>query len=297
MKKNMQKVSVIIPFYNRISWTVEAVNSVLRQSFEDYEVLLIDDGSSEDIDKLKSIEDPRVRLFRQDNKGQASATNLGLEKANGEYIAFLDSDDLWCKDKLRIQVGIMDANPKIAISHTSYTRVDIHKNPIETIESGLFHGWVFPEIYIHCPIATPTVMVRRDSIEKKRFCDVSISLDILFWASLCKDSEILGINQPLTKIRMHGENAATTIDKRIEGLKNVLKLGIIPEKTITNAKKRELESKILINIAGNYWANKNYCKSISNILRAMIIAPLNESLYISLFKKLKGLITKGKIDK
>ncbi|WP_283193766.1 glycosyltransferase [Rhizobium sp. AN80A] len=119
------KVSVVIPFYNRIDWTIEAIQSVQAQTHQNFEILLIDDGSTEDLTLLNAAvgADHRIQYFRQANSGPAKARNLGIELATGSYIAFLDADDLFLPTKLERQLTFMLDNAA-HFSHTSYRRMD-----------------------------------------------------------------------------------------------------------------------------------------------------------------------------
>ena len=106
----MPRVSVIIPTYNRSVLLKEAIESVLQQRLKDFELIVIDDGSTDDTRSIvKAVNDPRVKYFYQNNEGVSGARNAGLDKAIGEYIAFLDSDDLWPDSYLDIMISAMDS--------------------------------------------------------------------------------------------------------------------------------------------------------------------------------------------
>jgi glycosyltransferase involved in cell wall biosynthesis len=108
------KVSVIIPTYNRPELLVQAVESVLAQTFKDLEVIVVDDGSEEgDIPPLTGITDDRIRFIRQEHSGRSTARNQGIAEARGEFIAFLDDDDYYLPDKLGSEVHFLDANPDV----------------------------------------------------------------------------------------------------------------------------------------------------------------------------------------
>ncbi len=114
-------ISVIIPAYNRAALIGPCIESVLAQTYKDYEIIVVDDGSNDDLEKaLKPYKD-RIRYFYQDNGGAASARNSGLRKARGDAIAFLDSDDRWFKRKLEWQIKIMDRLPEVAFVHTDFS--------------------------------------------------------------------------------------------------------------------------------------------------------------------------------
>lgn len=206
----MTVVSVVIPYYNRADWLETAVDSVLTQTFPDFEVIVVDDGSKEYPRFLEVAGDPRVRYVRQEHRGASAARNCGIRLARGKYVAFLDADDVFLPDKLQIQVGRMEARPDISLSHTSYWRMDAVGTDLELVASGTFGGRVYPEIVRSCPIATPTVMVRREALERQdlRFDEsVRIGEDIILWIDLARHHEILGIDRAVTKVRVHGQNA------------------------------------------------------------------------------------------
>src|SRR4030042_1653484 len=111
------KVSVIIPVYNRAELIAQAVESVLRQSFSDFELLVVDDGSSDGTWEALQRCGPRIRALPQEHRGASAARNLGIQTAAGEYLAFLDSDDLWQPQKLARQVQYLDQHPEVAHVH------------------------------------------------------------------------------------------------------------------------------------------------------------------------------------
>ena len=119
MNNKTPTVSIIIPFYNNVDWLNEAVDSVMKQTYKDYEIIVVNDGSKEDI-TLFLEKNPEIIYFYQKNNGAGSARNKGIDVARGKYIAFLDSDDVWLPQKLEKQVDYMENNPQIMWSHCSY---------------------------------------------------------------------------------------------------------------------------------------------------------------------------------
>ena len=106
-KNAAPEVSAVIPFYRNVGWLCEAVESVLAQDLGDVEIIVVNDGSPEDVSELLDRFGGRIRYFEKENGGAASARNAGLEQARGKYIAFLDSDDLWTPEKLSVQLKKM----------------------------------------------------------------------------------------------------------------------------------------------------------------------------------------------
>ncbi len=116
----MASVSVIIPTYNRAALLRKTIDSVLAQSFKDYEILIVDDGSSDDTPEIEGEYGAQIRYFRQQNKGVNAARNLGLQHATGKYIAPLDSDDLWRPWFLGLMVGLLEHFPASGFAYCDF---------------------------------------------------------------------------------------------------------------------------------------------------------------------------------
>ena len=219
------KVSVVIPFHNRVMWTMEAVESVLGQTHANFEILLIDDGSTDDLSAIRAAcrSDKRLRLLQQKKSGPARARNYGVEQAVGEYVAFLDSDDAFQKEKLARQLRHMLDN-RYSLSHTSYQKMDLEGNLLECVGSGAFAGRVFPRVIASCPIAMPTVMGKRDVFGGHQFPeDIDIGEDVCLWIRLASLFEIGGIDEPLSRVRTGPSSAAYNKKKQAIGMVNILR--------------------------------------------------------------------------
>jgi glycosyltransferase involved in cell wall biosynthesis len=201
----------------------QAVQSVLNQTYREFEIVLVDDGSREDVIGQVDISCPKIRCFKQNNMGPAAARNFGVEVSEGQYIAFLDSDDVFAPDKLRIQLSLMRSRPDLLLSHTSYQYMDLDGRLLETTRSGRFTGWVYPHIMFNCPIATPTVMVRKEVFSGDCRFDESMRLgeDVLMWSRIAKMSEIGGIDEVLSLVRKHPGAAAFSRDAQLTATSKV----------------------------------------------------------------------------
>ncbi len=218
------KVSVVIPFHNRITWTLEAVQSVLEQTHSNFEVLLVDDGSTDDLSPIRAIclKDRRLRLLQQTNSGPARARNYAVVQAVGEYVAFLDSDDTFEKNKLARQLRHM-LDHQYSFSHTSYQKMDLEGNLLGYMAAGAFAGRVFPRVIASCPIAMPTVMGKRDIFLGHRFPeDIDIGEDVCLWIRLASLFEVGGLDEPLSRVRTGPSSAAYNKRKQAIGMVNIL---------------------------------------------------------------------------
>lgn len=121
----MPQVSVIMPVYNVEKFVARSIKSVLRQSYTDFELILVDDGGNDQsLAICQSFKDPRIRIVSQANRGLAGARNTGIRNAKGRYIALLDSDDLWHEEKLERHIRHLDANPAIGVSYSGSLFID-----------------------------------------------------------------------------------------------------------------------------------------------------------------------------
>lgn len=223
------KVSVIIPFYNRIPDLENAIQSVLAQDGVDFEVLLVNDGSTDDISSIQRyVDNKKVFLFAQKNAGPAAARNLGLKKSTGDYIAFLDSDDLFNPEKLKTQLLHMLINDS-KISHTSYIRKSVGTGSSDYIPSALWLG-SYPYTYAKCPIAMPTVMISRDLVQSGDLCfpdHVKIGEDVILWSRLAGKFHILGIDLPLSTVHTCPTSTSQSPEKMKLGTDNIINHGVL----------------------------------------------------------------------
>jgi len=162
----MSFISVVIPSYNRSESALRAVNSVLRQTYTNLEVILVDDGSTDGTSAdVSGLNDPRVVLLKQENQGVSSARNLGINYARGEFIALLDSDDVWKEDKLQKQIGFM-LKGGWEIAQTSETWIRRGKRVNPKIRHAKRAGWIFAPSLELCLVSPSCVMFSRSCWEK-----------------------------------------------------------------------------------------------------------------------------------
>lgn len=221
-----KKVSVIIPFYDEsIDIIKRAVTSVIEQTHKNLEILLINDNPTNY--KRKSINeiltDKRIKYIEnKKNSGVSFSRNFGISKATGDYIAFLDADDVFMKDKIEIQLEELERNQAV-FSHTSYI---LHTEDSETImNSGEQDGDILREIITCCRIATPTVMIKKSVFDEHGYSfeeKIGIGEDNCLWMDILINYEAVGINKPLSIVYADEQSAAYNNDKQYIGLKNIL---------------------------------------------------------------------------
>lgn len=196
----MPKVSVIIPTYNRLAMLREAVDSVLAQDFEDMELLVVDDGSTDGTAEEMEQYGGRVKLLRQpENKGVSAARNKGILHARGKYIAFLDSDDLWVKGKLKIQTAFLQDNPHYPVCYTDeiWIRKGKRVNPMR--KHAKYSGWIFEKCLPLCIISPSSVMMKKALFSKVGLFDEALPVceDYDFWLRISARFPVFFIERKL----------------------------------------------------------------------------------------------------
>lgn len=220
------RVTVIIPFYNRINCVCDAIDSVINQTHKNTEIILINDGSTDDISLIieKTKKHNNISIIdATENKGPANARNIGMEKATGEYIAFLDSDDSFKENKIEVQLLKMYLTGTL-FSHTSYVRRGLGEDTFINIGERC-NGFIIPQIIAGCGIATPTLMINKKLFSSDKFrynTSIRIGEDVCLYLSTLKDIFVLGINEPLTIVNVSEDTCAYNYEKQLEGLSNII---------------------------------------------------------------------------
>lgn len=203
-------VSVIIPAYNASATIVATLESVLKQSFEGFEIIVVDDGSTDDTaDVVKSLQDHRIRYIYQENAERAAARNRGIVEARGQYLAFLDADDLWMDQKLEKQLFVFKDNPSVSLVYSDLIYFDALTGE-DIIQYGqklfkLYRGSVLPQLLKVCFIQSPTPLIKRTVLEKMEWFDPSLppTEDWDLWLRIAARSFIDYVPEPLARYRFH----------------------------------------------------------------------------------------------
>ncbi|MCK5542564.1 MAG: glycosyltransferase [Desulfobacterales bacterium] len=182
-------VSVVIPTYNRKNIIVRAIESVLNQTYKNYEIIIVDDGSTDGtVDYIKNNYNFKIKCISQKNMGASSARNKGISEAKGKYVAFLDSDDEWINSKLTTQVAFLEKNPEIALlCGRTYKSDDIKK--VNSPLTKKIVGNLFNTLYSHSFVSTPTVIVKKDVLDQVGGFDTNYKSaeDFDLWLKITKN--------------------------------------------------------------------------------------------------------------
>lgn len=205
----MKKVSVIIPFYSHLDWLYEAIESVFSQTYTNYEVILVNDGSKEDLTEFLQKYGERIVYLEQENAGPAAARNNGIRHASGEYIAFEDSDDIWLPTKLEKQVAFMEKTNTMW-SHTGFYYWWPSTGVLKEVNVSRDYDNIREQRRISTQLATPSMMIdARVFKEKKLFFpeDKRNGEDDQLYTELSKLYKISLVEEPLLKVRMREGNS------------------------------------------------------------------------------------------
>ena len=197
MKKN---VSVIIPTFNRAAFLPKTIQSVLDQTAQDFEIILVDDGSTDNTAEVLDEFKDRLTYIKQTNQGPASARNTGIKKSQGKFLAFVDSDDWWDKNKLTVQLARMEKNPEYLISHTQEIWYQKGKLLNQKKKHRKYHGNIFKHCLPLCAVSLSTVVARRELFDRVGCFDEDLPCceDYDLWLRISIQHPFLLIDQPLT---------------------------------------------------------------------------------------------------
>lgn len=218
------KISIVIPSYNRAEYISATLDSILAQTYKDFEIVFVDDGSTDNTEKILheySGKDYRVKYFKQPNSERAVARTYGMELAMGDYICLVDSDDLWYPNKLEVQLKVMDEDPDVILSYASVNRVDMQGNRTmaATRQHEGYTGWVFFELLKRNFISSVTPMFRKEVLKKVKEQNTSFIPyeDWDFWLRMSREGKFYHITQPLGDYRLHpGQSVQNVNAERIE---------------------------------------------------------------------------------
>lgn len=205
------EVSVVLPTWNRLPLLRKAVDSVLAQTHRDFELVIVDDGSTDGTrDYLAAVGDSRVRPIWLEHRGDlTSARSAGLRHVHGEWVAFLDSDDLWLPEKLALQLQRLAAHPTCRWSYTGYLLVDADERPLSERSALLgppLSGYILePLLRFEVAVAVQAMLVQRSLIDEIGGFDemIPIRSDYDFALRLAARSEVCSLPENLTWIREH----------------------------------------------------------------------------------------------
>ncbi len=208
-----------MPAYNAAKYISEAIASVLDQTFTDFELLIINDGSTDETETIiRSFKDERIRLINQTNQGVSAALNMGLMNANAELIARFDADDICLPDRLRKQHDFMTTHPGYVLVGTDAAYIDKDGNPVFSFEYPAYTDESIQALPVEvCPFSHTTVIYRKQAVISCGMYDMNAHSfeDHLLWQQLIKRGKVHNLKEVLVKVRFSPDSF--TMDERWRG--------------------------------------------------------------------------------
>lgn len=276
----MPAVSVIIPTYNYGRFVGEAVQSALDQTLPPSEIIVVDDGSTDDTQQVLARFGNRIRVVRQENQGVAVARNTGVAHATGDLLAFLDADDLWLPAKLEKQVERFVRDPGLGLVHCGVLEVDLARRPLRMALDGM-EGWV----------ATDMLMFRRNVIlgggsamvVSRQACNAVGEFDSRlpptedwdFWYRVARRFRVGFVPEVLLHYRCHGENNSRNLRKRERGVLLIYEKAFQDPDPALQRLRRRAYGNLHLGLAGFYFSAREPLNTLRHVLHSLWLTPDN----------------------
>ncbi len=286
-----RRISVVIPTYNYGRFIAEAIESVLQQTYPRIEIIVVDDGSTDNTEKVLSSFGDRIRYIRQANQGVGAARNTGVKESSGELIAFLDADDYWHPQKLEKQVEKLVSDPEIGLVHCGLLKVDASGNPLEENCAGK-EGWVADDLLLFEPvIAGPgsCTLVRKEIFLEVGGYDLDMSMhpseDWELSYRIARKCKFGFVREPLVFYRHHGGGGHEDIPRMEKSTR--LAWGKIFETVDPGIVRlrRQSYANLYKVLAGSYLHVGRYQDFLRNLLKSLWFNPSLMGYYLKVLKE------------
>lgn len=226
-RNNKELISIITPTFNRSQFIHYAIRSVITQTISNWELLIIDDGSTDNTKNIIEpyLTDPRIKYFFQENQGQAAARNNGLRHSRGEFVCFLDSDNLWYPEKLKVQHEAMKSRPDIDVVYGDGDTINESGVVISTANMKRYSGRITEKLLKDNFVSFNTAMVRAASIKGIGGFDESVRFgdDYDLWLRLSAKSQFLYIPRVFSQYRVMSDQISSNKEARFSSNEATIK--------------------------------------------------------------------------
>ncbi len=271
---NTPVVSVVIATYNKADTIRAAIDSVLNQTYRNFEVLVVDDGSTDETaPRIRDYGD-KIRYLPKKNGGTGSTRNLGIEQARGEYVAFLDGDDLWLPQKLELQVAAFEREPGLSAVQCSAHYVDPELNVLETRHCSPGQDTLLDFLlFRNLPAFASCVMIRKQVLNRigKFGLDLVILSDWDMACRIAKTGTLRSVPEPLVLYRQYPNNQSRSVEIHLwSGLRSMRRFFADPAlRPEIKRRERQIRARFYAMIAGGYVRNGNWGKAFDWSCRAL----------------------------
>jgi glycosyltransferase involved in cell wall biosynthesis len=293
------KITILMPAYNTGKYIHEAISSVIEQTFTDFELLIINDGSTDDtLAIINTFNDARIRVISQDNKGVANALNNGLKNARAPYIARFDADDVCYPNRLQVQYDFITAHPDYSIIGSACDYADVNGEYVFTYQPAAYSNTEIQQLdYKICPFIHSGVFYKKDVVLKAGgYNEHAYTFeDHFLWANTLKNEKACNLQQPLIKVRWNPESITIDEKWRTNTFRKI-KYNALNKLAITEAdgiKLRQIgkqqhssrikEGAYYALLGKKYlWNNYQPAKARRNLIKTLSISPLHIKNYFLL---------------
>lgn len=274
----MSLVSVVIPNHNYAAFVRDAVNSALAQTHRNIEVIVVDNGSTDDSLRVLREYGDRIRLISQENRGQAGARNRGVEESRGEWVAFCDADDAWLPTKIERQLAAAKS-AEVGMVYTGHAVTNAALSPIHEI-LPIHRGRLLPlfasGVAAVIPAGESCAMIRRRCFEEVGGFDPQLSISAGFdlYRRVCQAYEVEVVPEALTLYRQHGANTSRRIEHYARDYLLALeKMFLDPGASSLAPLRRRCLARAHLSFAGAYLHARRPGKCLAHLARGMLLAP------------------------
>ena len=252
----MPRVSVVIPTHNRADYIQQALDSVFAQTYTDYEIIVVDDGSTDGTAELLKalVERDAIRYEQQAQSGVSAARNRGIAMARGEYVAFLDSDDLWLPDKLSKQVALFEAMPELGFVHCHFAKFNDQTGAeLGVRDTSRYRGQIYPEMLLQWDtlMATPCMLMRKDVLDEVGGYDELMRWgeDLDLWRRIAQRYPVDLVDEVLVRVRVHAASASALKARAVDDFQRYLAKALADDPGLAPSFRRRASAKMYLQFA------------------------------------------------
>ena len=288
-------VSVIVPVYNRAHLVSETIESILAQTYEPVEIILINDGSTDEslsiLKKYESQFPENIRVIDQKNQGQIAARNNGIKIARGEYVAFLDSDDLWLEEKLERQIPLFEEGVALVYSGTNIIDENGRTIRIEPADQSI-SGYIYPQLLVKNRMTGGTVVVTAEVLKQVGVfsSEFKAAENWDLWLRICKLYSARVVSEPLIKYRVHSQNMSGDGQLMLDAKLQIIKkhCDIHSKDSVVARYSRQAYADYHYRAGLNYFASAQYQLARREFISVLKFSWLYEDTWLRLIRSVIG---------
>ena len=295
MPNDSAMISVIVPVYNRAHLVTKTVASILGQTYRNIEIILINDGSTDDsleiIQALQLGNPGVIHIIDQENQGQTIARNQGIKKANGKYIAFLDSDDLWLPDKLEHQIPLFDQGVGLVYGGVEFINECGETTGFDPCDPSV-QGNIYPQLLVKNRMTGGSVVVLSEALATVGLFDPEFKAaeNWDLWLRICKEYQARLVNKPVMKYRLHQNNMSKDALLMQDAKRQIMAKHCdknSSDKLVAHYSKLA-EADLFYKVGVDYFSREQFGKAVQNFLQVIKISPFYEDTPVRLLRSLLG---------